>query len=126
MLDVELMRACRYDAEGSLEVPFAQIPVRITTLPPIRSVHLVSSRLVSSHADRSSFSGKTSGRMKTEKRLKKIAEERKQEAMIASDTPLGMSEAFARRAAKTGEAHMVLSVGNKGSVQASSKGKARR
>jgi U4/U6.U5 tri-snRNP-associated protein 1 len=72
------------------------------------------------------FSGKTSGRMKTEKRLKKIAEERKQEAMIASDTPLGMSEAFARRAAKTGEAHMVLSVGNKGSVQASSKGKARR
>ncbi|RSH91795.1 hypothetical protein EHS25_009165 [Saitozyma podzolica] len=72
------------------------------------------------------FHGKTSGRMKTEKRLKKIAEERKQEAMIASDTPLGMSEAFARRAAKTGEAHMVLSVGNKGSVQASSKGKARR
>ncbi|GFZ48646.1 hypothetical protein JCM24511_06395, partial [Saitozyma sp. JCM 24511] len=71
------------------------------------------------------FHGKTSGRMKTEKRLKKIAEERKQEAMIASDTPLGMSEAFARRAAKTGEAHMVLSVGNKGSVQASSKGKAR-
>ena len=52
--------------------------------------------------------------MKTEKRLKKIAEERKQEAMIAGDRALGMSNAFAKRQQKTGEAHMVLSVGNKG------------
>ncbi|KAK4685834.1 U4/U6.U5 tri-snRNP-associated protein 1, partial [Tremellales sp. Uapishka_1] len=70
------------------------------------------------------FHGKTSGRMKTEKRLKKIAEERKQLTMSATDTPLGMSDAFTRRQVKTGEAHMVLSVGNKGSVQmADGKGK---
>lgn len=71
-------------------------------------------------------SGKGSGRMKTEKRLKKIAEERKQLTMSSGDTPTGMTDAFARRQQKTGEAHMVLSVGNKGSVQQSSKGKARR
>lgn len=71
-------------------------------------------------------SGKTSGRMKTEKRLKKIAEERKQLTMLSTDTPLGMTDAFARRQVKTGEAHMVLSVGNKGSVQmAEKKGKGR-
>jgi len=65
--------------------------------------------------------------MKTEKRLKKIAEERKQEAMVAGDTSLKMSNAFAKRQQKTGEAHMVLSVGNKGSVQAGdSKPKIRR
>ncbi|ORY33488.1 SART-1 protein [Naematelia encephala] len=63
------------------------------------------------------FHGKTSGRMKTEKRLKKIAEERKQLTMSAGDTPTGMTNAFARRQEKTGQAHMVLSVGNKGSVQ---------
>lgn len=63
------------------------------------------------------FHGKTSGRMKTEKRLKKIAEERNQLKMNSGDTPTGMTSAFARRQEKTGEAHMVLSVGNKGSVQ---------
>ncbi|KLT45793.1 SART-1 protein [Cutaneotrichosporon oleaginosum] len=62
------------------------------------------------------FHGKTSGRMKTEKRLRKIAEEQAAQRMAAGDTPLGMSNAFARRQAKTGEAHMVLSVGNKGSA----------
>ncbi|WWD19575.1 hypothetical protein CI109_104036 [Kwoniella shandongensis] len=67
------------------------------------------------------FHGKTSGRMKTEKRLKKIAEERKQYTMNATDTPTGMTDAFSRRQHKTGEAHMVLSVGNKGSVQMSNK-----
>lgn len=73
------------------------------------------------------FSGKTSGRMKTEKRLKKIAEERKQLTMDSGDTPLGMTDAFARRQAKTGQAHMVLSVGNKGSVlMGDSKPKIRR
>lgn len=55
--------------------------------------------------------------MKTEKRLKKIAEESKQLKMNSGDTPTGMTSAFARRQEKTGEAHMVLSVGNKGSVQ---------
>lgn len=63
------------------------------------------------------FHGKTSGRMKTEKRLKKIEEERKAKAMLAGDTPLGMGAAFQRRQEKTGQAHMVLSVGNRGSVQ---------
>ncbi|OWZ35804.1 U4/U6.U5 tri-snRNP-associated protein 1 [Cryptococcus neoformans Tu259-1] len=66
------------------------------------------------------FHGKTSGRMKTEKRLKKIAEERKQLTMNSSDTPLGMTDAFSRRQQMTGEAHMILSVGNKQSVQAGS------
>ncbi|ODN77678.1 hypothetical protein L202_04828 [Cryptococcus amylolentus CBS 6039] len=65
------------------------------------------------------FHGKTSGRMKTEKRLKKIEEERKQLSMNSSDTPLGMTNAFNRRQQATGEAHMVLSVGNKQSVQSS-------
>jgi U4/U6.U5 tri-snRNP-associated protein 1 len=72
-------------------------------------------------------SGKTSGRMKTDKRLKKIEEERKQLTMNSGDTPTGMTDAFARRQVKTGEAHMVLSVGNKGSVQVgNAKGKGRR
>jgi U4/U6.U5 tri-snRNP-associated protein 1 len=59
--------------------------------------------------------------MKTEKRLRKIAEEQAAQRMAAGDTPLGMSDAFARRQAKTGEAHMVLSVGNKGSAAGVSK-----
>lgn len=67
------------------------------------------------------FHGKTSGRMKTEKRLRKIAEEQAAQRMTAGDTPLGMSDAFARRQAKTGEAHMVLSVGNRGSAAGLSK-----
>ncbi|WWC71951.1 uncharacterized protein I206_105910 [Kwoniella pini CBS 10737] len=67
------------------------------------------------------FHGKTSGRMKTEKRLKKIAEERKQLTSSATDTPLGMTDAFSRRQQKTGEAHMVLSVGNKQSVPQNNK-----
>ncbi|WVR07742.1 hypothetical protein IAU60_004785 [Kwoniella sp. DSM 27419] len=67
------------------------------------------------------FHNKTSGRMKTEKRLKKIAEERKQLTSSATDTPLGMTDAFARRQVKTGEAHMVLSVGNKQSVPQNNK-----
>lgn len=62
------------------------------------------------------FSGKTSGRMKTEKRMKKIAEEQKQLKMLSGDTPTGMTDAFARRQQKTGQAHMVLSTGNKQSV----------
>ncbi|KAL1412710.1 hypothetical protein Q8F55_000457 [Vanrija albida] len=71
------------------------------------------------------FHGKTSGRMKTEKRLRKMDEERKAQSMSASDTPLGMTNAFSRRQQKTGEAHMVLSVGNKQSVQMDAKAKRR-
>ncbi|KAF8632249.1 hypothetical protein AX15_001997 [Amanita polypyramis BW_CC] len=60
------------------------------------------------------FHGKGSGKMKTEKRLKKIAEEKKQLAMASGDTPLSMNRAFQQRQEKTGQAHFVLSVGNRG------------
>ena len=62
------------------------------------------------------FHGKGSGKMKTEKRLKKIAEEKKQAAMASGDTPLSMNRAFQIRQEKTGQAHFVLSVGNRGYV----------
>jgi len=62
------------------------------------------------------FHGKNSGKMKTEKRLKKIADEKKKEAMASGDTPLSMSRAFQIRQEKTGQAHFVLSVGNRGAV----------
>lgn len=62
------------------------------------------------------FHGKGSGRMKTEKRLKKIAEEKKKEAMASGDTPLSMNQAFQLRQEKAGQAHFVLSVGNRGAV----------
>ncbi|KAL4074901.1 SART-1 family-domain-containing protein [Scleroderma yunnanense] len=62
------------------------------------------------------FHGKGSGKMKMEKRLKKIAEEKKKEAMASGDTPLSMNRAFQIRQEKTGQAHFVLSVGNRGAV----------
>ncbi|KAH9481740.1 U4/U6.U5 tri-snRNP-associated protein 1 [Psilocybe cubensis] len=62
------------------------------------------------------FHGKGSGKMKTEKRLKKIAEEKKKEAMVSGDTPLSMNRAFQLRQEKAGQAHFVLSVGNRGAV----------
>ncbi|THH01480.1 hypothetical protein EW026_g1250 [Hermanssonia centrifuga] len=62
------------------------------------------------------FHGKGSGKMKTEKRLKKIAEEKKKEAMASGDTPLSMNQAFQIRQEKAGQAHFVLSVGNRGAV----------
>ena len=62
------------------------------------------------------FHGKGSGKMKTEKRLKKIADEKKKEAMASGDTPLSMNRAFQMRQEKTGQAHFVLSVGNRGYV----------
>ena len=64
------------------------------------------------------FHGKGSGKAKTEKRLKKIADERKKEAMASGDTPLSMNQAFQIRQEKAGQAHFVLSVGNRGSVSA--------
>lgn len=59
------------------------------------------------------FHGKGSGRLNTEKHLKKIAEEKKREAMAAGDSPLVMATAFALRAERIGSATMVLSTGNK-------------
>ncbi|KAG8212990.1 SART-1 protein [Butyriboletus roseoflavus] len=63
------------------------------------------------------FHGKGSGKMKTEKRLKKIAEEKKKEAMASGDTPLSMNRAFQIRQEKTGQAHFVLSVGSRGQAK---------
>ncbi|KAG6879874.1 hypothetical protein C0992_010227 [Termitomyces sp. T32_za158] len=62
------------------------------------------------------FHGKGSGKAKTEKRLKRIAEEEKQKAMASGDTPLSMNSAFQQRQQKAGQAHFVLSVGNRGAV----------
>jgi U4/U6.U5 tri-snRNP-associated protein 1 len=62
------------------------------------------------------FHGKGSGKAKTEKRLKKIQEEKKMQAMVSGETPLGMASAFQARQEKLGQAHMVLSVGNRGYV----------
>lgn len=60
------------------------------------------------------FHGKGSGKLKTEKRLKRIADEKKKEAMNSGDTPTNMNQAFQARQEKAGQAHMVLSVGNRG------------
>ena len=62
------------------------------------------------------FHGKTPGKMKTEKKFKRIEEERKKLSMASGDTPLSMNAAFQARQEKTGQAHFVLSVGNRGSV----------
>ncbi|GAA98351.1 uncharacterized protein L969DRAFT_93051 [Mixia osmundae IAM 14324] len=59
------------------------------------------------------FHGKGSGTAKRAKRLKQIEEERKREAMAASDTPLSTMNAFAARQERLGSATMVLSVGNR-------------
>ncbi|SGY45062.1 BQ5605_C001g00240 [Microbotryum silenes-dioicae] len=63
-----------------------------------------------------SFHGKTNGAKNTERRLRKIENERKAAAMAAGDTPTGSASAFAARAERTGSATMILSVGNKGSA----------
>ncbi|KAF5342501.1 hypothetical protein D9611_001529 [Ephemerocybe angulata] len=62
------------------------------------------------------FHGKMPGKGKTEKKLKKIAEEKKKLAMASGDTPLSMNAAFQARQEKTGQAHFVLSVGNRGAI----------
>ncbi|KAH7098275.1 SART-1 protein [Auriculariales sp. MPI-PUGE-AT-0066] len=62
------------------------------------------------------FHGKMPGRMKQEKRLKRIEEEKRREAMASGDTPLNMTSRFQQRQELAGQAHMVLSVGNRGAV----------
>ncbi|KAI9302411.1 SART-1 protein [Cunninghamella echinulata] len=62
------------------------------------------------------FHGKTSGKGKTEKRLQKMEEERKLNMMSSTDTPLNLAGALLERQQKTGNAHVVLSVGNRGVV----------
>ncbi|KAI8377715.1 SART-1 protein [Radiomyces spectabilis] len=62
------------------------------------------------------FHGKTSGKLKTEKRMQKIEEELKLNMMSSTDTPLNLAGALLERQQRTGSAHVVLSVGNRGVV----------
>ncbi|RHZ86130.1 hypothetical protein Glove_54g37 [Diversispora epigaea] len=62
------------------------------------------------------FHGKSSGKSKTEKRLKKLDEERKLKAMSSIDTPLNMANALQERQKASGSAHVVLSIGNRAVV----------
>ncbi|KAI8988152.1 SART-1 protein [Mycotypha africana] len=65
------------------------------------------------------FHGKTSGKTKTEKKMKKIEEERKLNMMSSTDTPHNLAGALLERQKRTGAAHVVLSVGNRGVVPTS-------
>ncbi|KAI7816915.1 SART-1 protein [Gamsiella multidivaricata] len=59
------------------------------------------------------FHGKTSGKMKTEKRMKKLEDEKRLLGMSSTDTPLNMVSAFQERQKAAGSAHIVLAVGNR-------------
>lgn len=54
------------------------------------------------------FHGKSPGKKKQELTLRRIEDERKREKMSAGDTPTGMNKAFAERAERSGQAHMVI------------------
>lgn len=60
------------------------------------------------------FHGKESGKIKTEKRLKKLEEEMKLKQMSSTDTPLGTVSALQEKTKALGSAHLVLSIGNRG------------
>ncbi|SAM03536.1 hypothetical protein [Absidia glauca] len=68
------------------------------------------------------FHGKTSGKGKTEKRLQKLDEEKKLNMMSSTDTPLNLAGALLERQQRTGRAHVVLSVGNRGAVPSEGSG----
>lgn len=57
------------------------------------------------------FHGTAPGHRAQEKRLRRIAEEQRRERMLAGDTS-AMTQAFQARSERTGQAHMVLSVGH--------------
>ena len=57
------------------------------------------------------FHGTAPGQRAQEKRLRRIAEEQRRERMLAGDTS-AMTQAFQARSERTGQAHMVLSVGH--------------
>lgn len=59
------------------------------------------------------FHGKMPGQKKQNQRLQRIEDERKQQKMLAGDTPSGIANAFSDRTERTGQAHMVLGVGNR-------------
>lgn len=58
------------------------------------------------------FHGNAPGHKAQEKRLRRIAEEQRRERMLAGDTG-ALTRAFQARSERTGQAHMVLSVGQK-------------
>ncbi|KAI9594173.1 SART-1 protein [Syncephalis fuscata] len=58
------------------------------------------------------FHGKQSGKAKTEKRMKQMAEQQRLDAMPSNDTPLGSAAALQVRQQRTGMAHMVLQLGD--------------
>ncbi|CAD6888385.1 unnamed protein product [Tilletia controversa] len=62
------------------------------------------------------FHGKAPGHKKQELELRRLENERKREKMESGDTPTGMSKAFQDRSERTGQAHMVLSVGARGNA----------
>ncbi|KAG0084656.1 hypothetical protein BGZ93_006845 [Podila epicladia] len=62
------------------------------------------------------FHGKTSGKKKTEKRMKKIEDEKLLMGMSSTDTPLNMATKFQERQKAAGSAHIVLAVGNRNAV----------
>ncbi|KAJ3205615.1 hypothetical protein HDU82_005079 [Entophlyctis luteolus] len=62
------------------------------------------------------FHGKGSGKMKTEKRLLRMDEEVNLQKMKSSDTPLGTAAALLEKTKANKAAHLVLSVGNRGSL----------
>ncbi|KAI8830317.1 SART-1 protein [Chytriomyces cf. hyalinus JEL632] len=62
------------------------------------------------------FHGKGSGKMKTEKRLLKLDEEAKLAKTISTDTPLQTATALLEKTKSTKTAHVVLSIGNRGSL----------
>lgn len=57
------------------------------------------------------FHGTAPGHRAQEKRLRRLAEEQRRERMLAGDTS-AMTQAFQARSERTGQAHMVLSVGH--------------
>ncbi|KAJ3035010.1 hypothetical protein HDV00_004382 [Rhizophlyctis rosea] len=60
------------------------------------------------------FHGKHSGKMKTEKRIRKIEEEMAVQSMSSGDTPLGTVGAMKSVLEEGGKGYLVLSVGNRG------------
>ncbi|RKP40303.1 SART-1 protein [Dimargaris cristalligena] len=59
------------------------------------------------------FHGKYSGKTKTEKRLRKMEQERKRLATNSTDTPLQLASIFQQQQEASGSAYVVLSTGNK-------------
>ncbi|KAI9016759.1 SART-1 protein [Hyaloraphidium curvatum] len=64
------------------------------------------------------FHGKGSGKLKTEKRLQKIADEFREKAASTADTPLGTVNALHERTKTLKQPHVVLQIGNRAAAVA--------